>query len=973
MSEPLNALIVEDSEDDTLLVLRELQRDGFNVLWERVETADALHTALIHRSWDVIISDYRLPGFDASAALKIVRQSQTDLPFIVVSGTLGETSAVALMKAGAQDYLLKDSLVRLPEAVRREVREARIRTERKQAAIDLNQTKERLQLAIEGAGIGLWDWDVQTGTVVFNDRWAEIMGYTLEELQPISLETWQRYTHPEDLPKATLAMERHFRKETPAYECEVRMRHKLGLWVWVLTRGKVVDWDTAGKPLRIAGTHLDITDRKRTEATLQQINQELEQRVALRTAALQQSEARLREAHQVARLGSWEVDALTGEITWSAEIFNIFGRNPDTAEPTYEELLDYFPPNERSRLSQLIDRAIQYGEPYTTDLQILRADGSSGYIFAKAEAIQNSEGQVIRLFGIVMDISDRKAMQTALERSEESARATLLALPDVVFRVNHAGQFVDFMVSPPGKNLVDPTEAMGKYLHEVVPINIAQNHYVHLQQALTTQTVQSYEQQVWLGGNLCYEEVRVVPCGNDKAVFFVRDISLRKQAEAQLQKTNAELARATRLKDEFLANMSHELRTPLTAILGMSEILQEKIFGELNAKQHQYLEIISESGKHLLQLINDILDLSKMLAGKLELDVSPVSVKDLCASSLIFVQQHALKKQIQLTTTLSPDLGDLYVDERRIHQVLINLLNNAVKFTPVGGQVTLEVRIQDSGAGSQDSALADSAIALPEFRDDPEGPDRSESLDSGSWILFSVADTGIGIAPDDQAKLFQPFVQIDSTLNRHYEGTGLGLALVKQIVDLHGGSVSLTSQLGQGSCFTMRLPYLGAAEAAPPSLLLDMSPDMPPDMSPDMPPSPGSAAAKPTAEFVPGDRPLILLAEDNQGNIDVLSSYFQAHGYRILMAREGQEAIDLTQAHCPDLILMDIQMPGISGLEAIQAIRRDPQRAQIPIIALTALAMEGDRDRCLEAGANDYLAKPVKLKQLTAVMQQLLS
>jgi PAS domain S-box-containing protein len=939
MSEPLNLLMIEDSEDDALLVLRELRRDGFDVTWERVETAEALGRALSSSGWDVIISDYRLPKFDAPAALKIVKQSQPDLPFIVVSGTVGEASAVALMKAGAHDYLMKDCLTRLPEAVRREVREAQIRLERRQATLELDRTKERLQLAIEGSGIGLWDWSVQTGALTLNERWAEIIGYRLQELEPISVETWRHYTHPEDLAKATVALEQHFCKETPVYECELRMHHKSGRWIWVLARGKVVDWDSEGSPIRLLGTHLDITDRKLAEVTLKQLNQALERRVEQRTAALQQSEARLREAQQVARLGSWELAVQTGRLTWSAEVFSIFGLSPDEAEPTYEQLLQhYFPPDERTRYSLLIDKAVQQGEPYATDLQIIRADGSSGYIFVKAALSYDPAGQVNRLFGIAMDISDRKAMQEALQRSEERTRATLLALPDLVFRASRTGQYVDFMVSPPGSNLVDPRQVIGKRFDEVLSPDIADTHYAILQQALATQTVQSYEQQVWIEGKPRYEEVRVAPCGNDEVVFFIRDISDRKQSEAQLHQTNQELAHATRLKDEFLANMSHELRTPLTAILGMSEVLNEKSIGELNDKQRQYIEIISNSGKHLLKLINDILDVSKISAGKLELDISTVSIRDLCASSLLFVKEHALEKQIRLTTILPEYLGNIDVDERRMQQVLINLLNNAVKFTPVGGQVVLEVQLQGLGCAG-----------------------KSEGSEVAAWIAFSVIDTGIGITPEDQAKLFQPFIQIDSSLNRKYEGTGLGLVLVKQIVELHGGFVSLTSQLGQGSCFTVCIPYRGSFEPSGSPLSVDISQSQSLETSPE--PS--------LVEFV-DDRPLILIAEDNPGNIETLSSYLEVQGYRILVARNGQEAIDLNQMYHPDLILMDIQMPRVNGIEAIQTIRQDRKMAQVPIIALTALAMDRDRDRCLAAGADDYLAKPVKLRQLVATIEQLL-
>ncbi len=264
MVDVLNVLIVEDIEDDALLVVRELHRGDFSVEWERVQTSETIHQALNKRTWDVIISDYHLPEITAPEVFEILQQRQLNLPFIVISGKINESLSIELMRQGASDYLQKDHLKRLPEAVRRSIKDAKILEERQQQALELARTKESLQLAIAGSGIGLWDWAVQTGSVTFNDRWAEIIGYSIEELEPLNVETWRQNTHPDDLQKATLALEQHFRKETETYECELRMRHKLGGWVWVLASGKVVEWDTDGKPLRMAGTHLDISGRKQS-------------------------------------------------------------------------------------------------------------------------------------------------------------------------------------------------------------------------------------------------------------------------------------------------------------------------------------------------------------------------------------------------------------------------------------------------------------------------------------------------------------------------------------------------------------------------------------------------------------------------------------------------------------------------------------------------------------------------------------
>ena len=417
-------------------------------------------------------------------------------------------------------------------------------------------------------------------------------------------------------------------------------------------------------------------------------------------------------------------------------------------------------------------------------------------------------------------------------------------------------------------------------------------------------------------------------------LISLHDITERQEAEfklsesnQQLEISNQELARATRLKDEFLANMSHELRTPLNAILGMTEGLQEGVFGAVNEKQIKALQTVERSGSHLLSLINDILDVAKIESGQIELDYALTDVAALCQSSLAFIKQQSVKKRIQLEIKLPPHLSELLIDERRIRQVLINLLNNAVKFTLEEGRITLEV------------------TQLPTDIDHLDFP-------TPQFIRIAVIDTGIGITPENIPKLFQPFIQIDSALNRQYAGTGLGLSLVKRIVELHGGKVSLTSELGSGSCFAIDLP---CTPFSPIPLSL-----------PDINISSLEALISTTTRK---KSHLILLAEDNEANIMTFTSYLEAKGYQMLLANDGQQAIALAKAQHPDLILMDMQMPVMDGLEAIQQIRLDPNLVDIPIIALTALAMIGDRERFLEVGASDYLAKPVKLKSLDQMIQ----
>jgi GAF domain-containing protein/ActR/RegA family two-component response regulator len=391
---------------------------------------------------------------------------------------------------------------------------------------------------------------------------------------------------------------------------------------------------------------------------------------------------------------------------------------------------------------------------------------------------------------------------------------------------------------------------------------------------------------------------------------------------ADLRVANLELARASRLKDEFLASMSHELRTPLTAILGMSEILKMEVYGPLSERQHKSVSSIEESGRHLLALINDILDLSKIEAGKVELQIGSVSIEEVCEASLQFIKQTALQKKLKVHSTYDKTVTTVPADERRLKQILVNLLSNAVKFTPEGGEVGLEVK----------GNVAHQVIYL------------------------SVWDTGIGISQEDMPRLFQPFVQLDSSLSRHYAGTGLGLVLVKRMVTMHGGEVAVESAgiPGQGSRFTISLPWPHIPEVAAEIEPTDKPVEMHGPFLPD-----GEAAVVGT-----DSAPVILLAEDEDSIVSLLTDYLQSLGYRIAIAGNGFEALEQARQERPDLILMDVQMPGLDGLEATRRLRADANLSNVPVVMLTALAMSGDRERCLAVGATEYLSKPIDLMEL---------
>ena len=427
-------------------------------------------------------------------------------------------------------------------------------------------------------------------------------------------------------------------------------------------------------------------------------------------------------------------------------------------------------------------------------------------------------------------------------------------------------------------------------------------------------------------GSTFLQEISLTLTNSGEIVCVCRDITERKRAEDHLRRTNAQLERATRLKDEFMANMSHELRTPLYSILGLSEVLQQEVYGVLNAEQLRSLSTIEQSGQHLLELIDDILDLSKIESGKMKLEFTSVNLTLLCQSSLNFVKPQADKKNLQLCLIEPPVSVALEIDELRIRQVLINLLSNAVKFTPEGGQIFLKI----------------------------------ETEPQKGCVHLSVTDTGIGIAPEDQVRLFEPFVQIDSSLSRRYSGTGLGLALVRQIVQMHAGTVSVDSEVGRGSTFTVTLPW-NLAPVSQNEQSSFSSTNRPNEKAADS----SSPAESQFVNLSPETSPTILIAEDNKANAETVADYLETRGYQILFAENGVEAVRYARQYQPQIIIIDISMPELDGLEAIRQIRLDSNTAKIPIIVLTASVAERDREQCLQAGADDYMSKPITLKMLS--------
>ena len=400
---------------------------------------------------------------------------------------------------------------------------------------------------------------------------------------------------------------------------------------------------------------------------------------------------------------------------------------------------------------------------------------------------------------------------------------------------------------------------------------------------------------------------------------------LRASSEEIAQK-NEQLEEASKMKSEFLANMSHELRTPLNAIIGFSEVLKDGLLGELPPQHKEYVDDIFTSGTHLLSLINDILDLSKVEAGKMTLDLEPLQLAALVQESLHVVREKALAHHIGMATDVPEALaafGAVWLDARKVKQILYNLLSNEVKFTADGGTLTLRARRVDSAAV-------------------PHGC-------YPHYLELSVSDTGIGISDADQAHLFHPFSQIDSSLARRYQGTGLGLVMVKRLADIHGGKVALHSVQGEGSTFTVWLPWRDSAQGLAEPLAEPQ----------------GAQVAVPALHITAGTLPLALVVDDDDKSAELLRLQLESAGFRVARAATAEAALQLAASETPDLVTLDINLPGINGWEFLQSFRALAQFAKIPVVIVSVIA---DRSRGLSLGANQVLQKPVGRDELVRAL-----
>ncbi len=655
--------------------------------------------------------------------------------------------------------------------------------------------------------------------------------------------------------------------------------------------------------------------------------------------ALRKSEEQLRLAQQGAEVGLWDWDMVTNQVTWSEEHYHLYGL-PLTVKPSYENWLDCISPLDRPHVEQKVREAIELGKNLKTSFRIAHPKDSRRWIMVRGQTFYNAAGNPVRMTGIAMNVTEQKRFEQALISSEAIARtqaeelaALMEATPaaiwiahDVECRQMTANRMAHrLMQTEPGSLPVKTSWVGGSPLpfkqykqgQELMPQDLPMQKAIRTGQEVTDEI-----EFVYPDGTVRTIYGKAVPLYDPSgevrgAIAGFAEITALKQSEHErehlLQRERSareEAEQANRLKDQFLAVLSHELRSPLNPILGWAKLLQTRSFDA--AKTAQALAAIERNALLQTQLVDDLLDLAKILRGKLHLNPVPVYLGGVVESAIETVKASAAAKTIALKLDLTPTI-QVAGDAARLQQIVGNLLSNAVKFTPSDGQVT---------------------VTLQSVEDQAE---------------ISVSDTGIGISPEFLPHLFESFRQEDVSITRKHGGLGLGLAIVHQLVDIHGGTITARSPgEGQGATFSVRLPQLKVEASV----------------------NPAAALPQPALDLS-GIR--IFSVDDSADTREFLTVLLEQYGANVMTAGSASEALAALKTLHPDVLISDIGMPEMDGYNLIRRVRALPpdQGGDIPAIALTAYARDEDQQQSLASGYQRHLSKPLDLEKLVQAVVEL--
>jgi PAS domain S-box-containing protein len=690
--------------------------------------------------------------------------------------------------------------------------------------------------------------------------------------------------------------------------------------------------DVQGNPQAIVGVVRDITERKLAEEALKKAQKDLTLRVEQRTAqlkqandylrveiqerrlveeALRQSEERLNLALCAAQMGAWDWDMSSDRLNWSDGVEALLGLAPGAFAGTYKAFLNCLHPEDRPVVTQALNYSVQTGEGYEVETRICWSDGTIRWVASKGAVLRDLSGTAVRMTGTVMDITKRKEVELALERERLQLRQIITSAPVAMAMFNTQMCYLahsDKWLTIQG---LEGQSIIGRSHYDLFP-DLPQRWKVNHQRGLQGEVL-SVSEDVWdrADGTKVYLRWAIhpwyTPDGEVGGIVLVTDYinELVEAREAALE--------VARLKSEFLANMSHEIRTPMHGVLGMAGLLLQT---PLTPQQLEYARTIRSSAEHLLTVINDILDFSKLEAGEMLLEQLDFHL-DSCIDSVVDVlATQAEEKGLELAILINRDVPrQLQGDPGRLRQILLNLVGNAIKFTDAGEVV---VKVSVVGAGSP---------AFP------------AAYHSPIQIRFEVTDTGIGISKADQKKLFQSFSQVDASMTRQYGGTGLGLVICKQLVELMSGSIGVESVLGQGSTFWFTASFGTQKEPVATAIPLALS------------------------------KLKLLVVSDNATTRQAVRSHTDKWGVLSDEAVDSTTALNAlrsstAQGHPYQVAIIDLQMPNSQGTLIVPMVRSDPALAQTKLIVLTTIHQRDAVQELESMDISGYLIKPVRASRL---------
>lgn len=952
-------LIVEDSPEDTEMYRRYLLRDReYNYTIVAAKSGKQGLALWEQHQPDVVLLDYRLPdldGLEFLAALQTEAQ-QPNLPVIVVTGQGNEAIAVQAIKAGAQDYLVKGQITldSLQLVVNRTIATVELRQQLQQR-IDREQTIARIAQKVHGtlnlneilhitvaevrqflhtdrAIVFRLEPDGK-GTVMaesVGDRWISILSAQIYDRCFVD-----SYVDRYRLGMVSTKADIHDGSISPCHmELLTQYQVKANLVVPILHEDQfwgVLIAHHCASPRQWQPLEIDLLQQLSTQVSVAIRQAELyeqgQREIAERKRteeAWRGSEERLRLGLEAARMGTWDWNILDNQITWSSNMEDLFGWAPGEFDGSYYQFVERLHAEDRDRVLKAIEAAIATGANYEIEFRVMYPNGIIRWALSLGKVFYNELGQAMRMSGVDLDITARKHTEEALRHSEEFRKRVLDSSSDCI-KVLDLGARLLYM------------NAGGMCLLEIEDLTPYLNaEWLCFWQDETRQEAKAALSAAKIGeigrfqgfcatakGAPKWWDVVVSPIRNSagqvvQLLSTSRDITDRKQAEIEreriLQLKQAALAeseRVNRIKDEFLAVLSHELRSPLNPILGWTKLLQT---GKLDkTKSVAALATIERNALAQTQLIDDLLDMASVLRGKLSLNVTAVNLLSTIESAIETVHTAATAKSILIYPVLS-NIGQVSGDAVRLQQIVWNLLSNAVKFTPNGGRVDV----------------------------------RLESADNQAQIV--VTDTGKGINRDFLPYIFESFRQEDASVTRKHGGLGLGLAIVYQLVEAHGGTIKADSLgFGKGATFTVSLPLLNVKKEENPDKLLDVQQDL------------------------RGIR--VLAIDDDPDSREVMEVLLFLAGAEVMTVASAAEFLVALESFVPDVLVSDIGMAEMDGYSLIGYVRSlSPERGGlIPAIALTAYAGEINQQQALEAGFQRHVSKPVDPKQLVRAIADLLS